>query len=315
MKKVLVFGADGQLGKCLKDAYCEHGGKIEMKFYNHESCDILQYVSLNKLVEEEKPDFIVNCAAYTNVAGAEEDMTKAKLAYEVNCLGAVSLANVCKEHNVNLIHISTDYVYDGEKGYYWEHYPDMCTPINTYGMSKLMGEEAIEMIMRGAEKAKYLIIRTSWLYSKYNSNFFRKVADTLFHGGKVEAVYDEVGCPTYAPDLAKFIVNILEGDFAYPCICQYSNLGVASRYDVAKEIERLLGSRLFSPLQQGALVAPKSLFDNGGYGAPRPQVCVMSKDIAMKMGEIRHWKAGLADFIGEYLKEEANNPETEKSGD
>ena len=314
MKKVLVFGSDGQLGKCLRDAYCEHGGKIEMKFYNHNSCDILQFDSLNKLVEEEKPDFIVNCAAYTNVAGAEECMEKAKLAYEVNCLGAVSLANVCREHNVNLIHISTDYVYDGKEGYYQERYPDECVPVNTYGMSKLLGEEAIEMIMRGA-KSRYLIIRTSWLYSKYNNNFFRKVADTLYHGGKVEAVYDEVGCPTYAPNLANFIVNILESDFVYPNICQYSDLGVATRYDIAKEIERLLGSRLLMPPQQGALVVPISSFENEGYRVPRPQICVMSKDMAMKMGEIRHWKKGIAEFVAEYLKEESNNPETEKSGD
>ena len=286
--KVLVFGGSGQLGKCIQDVYCDNPMGDVFLFYGSDTCDIASSSAVNNIVKSEKPDFIVNCAAYTNAYNAEFSAEGQKLAYQVNTIGAMNVAYACKENNVKLIHISTDYVFNGEGGFYGAL--DECLPINVYGRSKYLGEEAIEQIM---SEETFLIIRTSWLFSKYSKNSFTKMADAIMKGEPVKAVEDQVGCPTYSLDLANFIVDEIRNTVEYPPygLCQYTNLGVASRYDIAKEIERYYG--------KNGLVEPITSEDSGD-AVPRPKVCIMSKYWAKKMGKTRHWIEALHEFLDEY---------------
>lgn len=287
--KVLVFGANGQLGKCIQDI---EGIKFlgtspygDFRFYDKDSGDIKNALAIEKLVKEEKPDFIINCAAYTQVEAAETNSECSNNAYEINTMGPMNLAIICKQYGVKLVHISTDYVFDGQKGFYTED--DKPNPINIYGRSKLFGERAIMRIMT---PGTYYIIRTSWLYSKYNNNFFGKITSSLLSGEKVYVVEDQIGCPTYAPDLAKFIVDIVENKgHSDGGIYHFTNLGIASRYDVAKEIERTLGL--------SDMVVPISSKESENT-VHRPPLCIMSKTKALaEFGPIRQWADALREYV------------------
>lgn len=199
MKKVLVTGANGQLGQCLQKIAPKYK-KLNFIFNGSKELDITNILEIEGAFVKGNFDYCINCAAYTNVEQAEKTPD---IAYKVNAEGVKNLANVCKSYNTTLIHISTDYVFDGEKD---EPYTvkDVPNPINEYGKSKLLGEKHIQEIMDN-----YCIIRTSWLYSEFGKNFYTTILKKAKAGENLSVTNEQLGCPTNANNLALYLVEKL----------------------------------------------------------------------------------------------------------
>lgn len=239
--KVLVTGANGQLAKCLKDIVEKNGNGpansfIDWIFADRKTLDITNLDAVTDYIKENFINVVVNCAAYTNVNKAEEIYDDA---YAVNVCGSEILAHACKSYGAVLIHISTDYVFDGTKGMPYKP-SDKTHPLNNYGKSKADGETLI-----ANTGCKYLIFRTSWLYSQYGKNFVKTISKKCLNNEKCSVVNDQIGCPTNANDLAAFIYRIVttnNADNRYLSktgIYHYCNSGVASWYDLAVAIYKL----------------------------------------------------------------------------
>ena len=229
MIKVLVTGTNGQLGRCIRDLKVDTP-EIDFTFVGSEALDITNDLDVNAIFDENDFDYCINCAAYTAVDKAESDIDNAFL---VNAEGVKYLAAACKGNNVILIHISTDFVFDGEKGEpYTEE--DVPNPINVYGASKLKGEEYVQEILE-----KYFIVRTSWVYSEYGNNFVKTMLRLADERDEINVVSDQVGSPTYAGDLACFLINFISSQNDNYGIYHYSNDGVISWYEFATEIFRI----------------------------------------------------------------------------
>lgn len=224
--KVLVTGAKGQLGRSIEDLCPQN-----FIYTDIEELDITDLQAVRALVAQEKIDAIVNCAGYTNVEAAEDNYEFAEL---LNATAVGNLATSMKEVGGLLVHISTDYVF-GKEPYNTPCKEDMKgTPTGVYGLTKLHGEEAV--ISSGV---RHIIIRTSWLYSPYGKNFVKTMLELTSARPVVSVVFDQVGTPTFASDLAAAIIRILEAPVEG--IYNYSNEGVCSWYDFAKAIAALSG--------------------------------------------------------------------------
>ncbi len=229
MKNVLVTGGSGQLGSCLKDIKEVNYNII---YTDYTQLDISDLNQVELFFQTHQIDYCINCAAYTAVDHAEAEHEKA---YQINEIGAENLAIACKSHNSTLIHISTDFVFDGENtGSYTEI--DATNPISVYGDSKLKGELAIKRILE-----KHFIIRTSWLYSEHGNNFLKTMLRLSEDRNVLNVVGDQIGSPTYAPDLARVIHKIIHTECMDYGVYHYSNEGVGSWYDFAKAIFRIKG--------------------------------------------------------------------------
>jgi dTDP-4-dehydrorhamnose reductase len=231
--KILVTGANGQLGSELRLRTGDHPG-FEFIFTDIAELDITNEEAVESVVISNKIDAIINCAAYTAVDKAEKEKP---LAILINATAVEKIARVAAKHAVLLIHISTDYVFDG-KGHRPYLEDDETHPVSAYAESKCLGEQAIQ-----ASSAKALILRTSWLYSSFGSNFVKTMIRLAKEQGLIKVVSDQVGSPTYAGDLAAAILDILE---SHPApegveIYNYANEGVASWYDFAKAIIEFTG--------------------------------------------------------------------------
>ena len=245
--KILVIGAGGQLARCIADIITEADEAI---FLTHSDLDITDKDKVYNTIIGKRPNVVINCAAYVNIYEAEKNIVDA---YNVNCLGVMYLAQACKTAGSKLIHISTDYVFDGEKNTPYKE-DDVCRPLNFYGMTKYLGE-----LTALKENPETIVIRTSWLYSWYGNNFMTKVISKLDKGDKFNVVYDFVGCPTYAGDLAEFIVNIIRNKKYEKMsgVFQFSNNGAVSRYDFAAAVERFYAgqdSHLIQPCLSSSIV-------------------------------------------------------------
>ena len=196
MKRVLVTGANGQLGLALEDAAKDPS--LEIVFMDKHSLDITNAEAIKDVFASQSFDVCINAAAYTHVDGAE---TNKALAYEINATAVETLAKVCKQHECWLIHMSTDYVFDGtlDRPYVPEDTPN---PLNVYGASKLAGEQAIEAV-----GGPYSIVRTSWLYSHYGNNFYTKLQAQLDAGKTLHVTANQEGCPTRAEELAAHLLT------------------------------------------------------------------------------------------------------------
>ncbi len=225
-KNILVTGSNGQLGS---EIYALNAGKNEYFFTDIEELDVTNKKAIIDFVEKNNIRIIVNCSAYTNVDKAEEEYDIANL---INNKAVQSLAEVCKSNNIFLIHISTDYVFDGQKNIPYKE-TDPTQPLGVYGKTKLAGEKAIEDICD-----TYLIIRTSWLYSVYGNNFVKTIQRLSEEKEELRVVFDQIGTPTNAEDLACFIEYIIENNLCETQrgIYHFSNEGVCSWYDFAQEI-------------------------------------------------------------------------------
>lgn len=228
MKKVLVTGANGQLGKCLQDVVNQfQSSEHQFLFLNRSELDISNKELVESFFFSNKIDFCVNCAAYTAVDLAESEVEEA---FKVNADAVKYLAEECAEQKTTLIQISTDYVFDGEKR---EPYlpEDETNPINVYGKSKLEGEKwALEL------NPKSIVIRTSWVYSPYGKNFYTTMLRLMAEREDLNVVSDQIGKPTDARDLAQYIYDlILSEDFHYG-IRNFAGNEVMSWYEFAKKI-------------------------------------------------------------------------------
>jgi dTDP-4-dehydrorhamnose reductase len=231
-KKILVTGANGQLGKELQDL-APVWPQFEFTFLSREDLPIHHFELVRHFFEVLRPDWLINCAAYTAVDRAE---TEKDLAFQVNGEAVGVLAAVCRERGAHFLHISTDYVFDGTA-----HHPyrptDPTNPQSVYGASKLEGEkEALQL------NHQSLIIRTSWVYSSHGKNFVRTMLRLFAERDEVKVVNDQTGSPTYAADLADAILQIVSRDFFLPGIYHYANKGVITWYDLAVAIRDITGS-------------------------------------------------------------------------
>jgi dTDP-4-dehydrorhamnose reductase len=281
MAKILVIGSSGQLAselKQLQSNFAQH----EFKFTSQSEIDISDLTSVESVANNFRPNFIINCAAYTAVDKAESDTERA---FEINEKGVRNLADVSKKLNAFLIHISTDFVFDGKNSRFYQESDDT-NPISVYGHSKLKGEQAIQ-----ASGCDYTIIRTSWLYSSFGNNFVKTMMRLGGEKESINVVSDQIGSPTYCADLAAVILSQLEN---FPLhknnIYHYSNEGVASWYDFAYEIMKM------NELNCHVHPIPTS-----GYPTPaaRPSFSVMDKSKIkndLKIA-IPHWKESLAKCI------------------
>ncbi|WKK67342.1 dTDP-4-dehydrorhamnose reductase [Lutimonas zeaxanthinifaciens] len=278
--KILVTGANGQLGSELKELY-QKKLKRNLIFLGKNDLDITVQKDVDQFFLSNDLDYCINCAAYTFVDGCESNK---KLADNVNHYGVRNLANACKNNNVTLIHISTDFVFRGDQNipYTESHFTD---PLNYYGKSKLKGEECIKDIME-----EYYIIRTSWLYSSFGNNFLKTIKRLAQSKKDIGVVSDQIGTPTYARDLAKFIFQIIDGKKLCYGLFHFSNEGLASWYDFSQAIlEHQNGSFKLFPLTTQEYPLP----------AKRPVYSVLdkSKIKSVFQTKIPHWRESLRECM------------------
>jgi dTDP-4-dehydrorhamnose reductase len=281
MNNIVVFGASGQLGQCLKTA-AQAEGLTHIYFPAENEADILNKEGLKRVFEAYKPAWCINCAAYTAVDKAEDDQD---LARKINKTGPENLSLLCQEYNAVLIHTSTDFVFKGDIPAPLKE-NDIARPINVYGLTKLEGEQEVSRILE-----KYFILRTSWLYSEYGNNFVKTMLRLGTERDELKIIADQTGTPTYAMDLAACILNIIAaGSTAYGTY-HYSNEGVASWYDFAKAI--------FDISQTSVRVFPINTSEYPTR-ALRPAYSVMDKTkIKQTFGiEIPYWRDSLIICIG-----------------
>ena len=225
--KVLVIGANGQLGQCIKKQ-ASNFSELELHYFSSVNLDITDAEKVNETFKEGNYDWCINCAAYTNVEKAESEKEKS---FSVNAEGAKNIAKACAEFGVKLIHISTDYVFDGEKNSAYVE-EDQVNPINVYGASKLKGEEYIQQNL-----AEYFILRTSWLYSEFGHNFFNTMLRKANEENCVlKITTEQKGTPTNANDLAFASLQIISEQKNAYGVYHFSNEGEATWYDFAKAI-------------------------------------------------------------------------------
>ena len=277
---ILVTGANGQLGNEMRVVA---GGQTALVYHFTDvaELDICDEQAVERFVVEGAIDCIVNCAAYTNVNKAEED---AVLCDRLNHLAPANLARVAARHRIGLVHVSTDYVFNGE-----HHVPyredDATCPNSVYGTTKLAGEEAIRTIHPEA-----VIIRTAWLYSSFGNNFVKTMLRLGKEREELGVVFDQIGTPTYARDLARAIQHIV-GSGIVPGIYHYSNEGVCSWYDFTKAIFDLAGitTCCLKPLHTDEYPTP----------AARPHYSVLDKTkIKHTYGvKVPHWMDSLRECI------------------
>lgn len=231
---ILITGANGQLGNEMR-LLSKESSKDSYFFTDVAELDITSLLDIRAFVKQNNIDVIVNCAAYTNVDKAEDDVELCDL---INNKAVENLAIVAKEYDCALIHVSTDYVFSG-KGNLPCTEEQTTSPLGGYGKTKLAGEDAIRRV-----GCKYLIFRTAWLYSEFGNNFVKTMIRLTTEKDSLKVVFDQVGSPTYAGDLGKLIFSIIEKRQyeQHQGIYHFSNEGVCSWYDFAKEISLIAGT-------------------------------------------------------------------------
>tara|TARA_Y100001954_G_scaffold190936_1_gene205170 strand:- start:412 stop:1269 length:858 start_codon:yes stop_codon:yes gene_type:complete len=255
--RILVTGSRGQLGSELKKKSIKQN--FDWLFTDRENFDLSKLDSINYFLDKSKPNMIINCAAYTNVDMAEDNL---KLANLLNHQSIELIAKWCNNNNCRLIHFSTDYVFDGNS-----HTPynenDNTNPLNNYGKTKLLGDIACVK-----EYPMAIIIRTSWLYSSFGNNFVKKMIDLMQKKTDINVVNDQFGSPTFALDLVNVIIQIIKNKKWFPGIYNFTNNGSVSWYHFANTIKSIIGSdTVINPISSAnynskAKRPKKSILDN-----------------------------------------------------
>ena len=280
MKKILVTGANGQLGQCLQKISSQFE-EFEFIFTDSETLDITNKEEVNDFFWQNAPDFCINAAAYTAVDLAETDIEKAFL---VNADGAENLAEACAENNAQFIHVSTDYVFDGENNLAYTE-EDFTNPLGVYGASKLAGDElALEV------NPCSVILRTSWVYSEFGKNFVKTMLNLFATKDELNIVADQFGQPTNANDLAEAIMKIIKSEKITPGIFNFSNLGRISWFDFAEKIAELSDAKIkLNAIETSQYPTP----------AKRPKNSVLDLDKISKTYaiQLKPWEESLEDCV------------------
>ncbi len=231
---ILVTGANGQLGYELQ-MLAPHFPGYDFLFVTRDGLSIADSDAMAKYFSEHVIDYCINCAAYTAVDKAESDSANAFL---INADSVSDLATICKKNNTQLIHISTDYIFDGTASQPYKE-THKTNPVSVYGQSKLQGEV---LAIRNAPST--IIIRTAWVYSSFKANFVKTMLRLMKEKESINVVSDQFGCPTYAADLAAAILQIIASNQSKenPGIYNYSNAGITNWYEFAVAIKKLTGS-------------------------------------------------------------------------
>lgn len=280
MQTILVTGSNGQLGSEMQQA-AKRFPNFKYIYTDVAELDICDKNTLNNFVKENAVTVIVNCAAYTAVDKAEDDV---ELCYKINRDAVKNIAEVAKENNVKVVHVSTDYVFDGTN--YIPYTEDMpVCPSSVYGKSKLEGEQ---VLLESCDEA--VIIRTSWLYSSFGNNFVKTMMKLGTERDALNVIFDQVGTPTYAADLADSILNIISHKNFVAGIYHFSDEGVCSWYDFTKTIHRIANIT--------CNVQPIETKDYP-VRTPRPHYSVLNKaKIKSTYGiAIPHWEESLKKCI------------------
>lgn len=275
--KILVTGANGQLGKEIKK-FSTSFVQFEFVFLSREDMPIHHFGLVRNFFEAYKPQYCINCAAYTAVDKAESEKD---LAFQVNGEAVGILAAVCKEYDVKFIHISTDYVFDGTLSVPYRE-DDVTNPQGVYGASKLEGETLALKF-----NSDSIIIRTSWVYSGFGKNFVKTMMRLMHDKNEISVVNDQVGSPTYAADLAEAILQIISSGKWVPGIYHFSNEGIISWYDFALAIKEKTNSNCtIHPISTSQYPTP----------AKRPAWSVLDKSkIQTVFGiSLKNWKDSLS---------------------
>lgn len=281
MQNILVTGANGQLGQAIQ-LVAGKAPAFNFIYTDYEELDITNAAAVADFFAAQPIHACINCAAYTAVDKAESEEEKA---FQLNFEAVLNLSDACREHNAQLIHISTDYVFDGR---YYRPYTeeDEASPQGIYGASKLRGEAAAL-----GNDPTTIVIRTSWLYSQFGVNFVKRIRELMQERPSLNIVFDQVGTPTYAVDLAQAVLDILGYKAEHPeadtgGVYHYSNEGVISWYDFAVAVKELTGSGCeISPITSDQYPTP----------AQRPAYSVLNKKkIKETFGvKVPYWKESL----------------------
>ena len=287
---ILVIGASGQLGQELRVA--AEGSAQHYTFASRSELDVTDQLAIRHFVQDHHIDTIINCSAYTAVDRAEDEPEEAD---RINHQAVAALAALAKAQGLYLIHISTDYVFAGDS-----HRPiteeETPRPQSVYGRTKLLGEDAIRRT-----GCRALILRTSWLYSTYGANFLKTMCRLMQERQELSIVFDQIGTPTYARDLARFLVSYLEQDKGtrQEGTYHFSDEGVASWYDFAEAIRHHLGySCQLHPIRS----------EQYPTKATRPSYSVLDKaKLKRDFGiTLPHWQTSLEDCLNQLTSTETN---------
>ena len=283
---VLVTGANGQLGQSIQFIANQYPN-VQFIYTDYQELDITNFESCHTVFAKYKPQFCINTAAYTAVDKAESEAEKAHL---INVIGPENLAKVCKEYNTILLHISTDFIFDGTSTQpYLE--TDIPNPKSVYGQTKLDGELAVQKNWE-----KHFIIRTSWVYSQFANNFMKTMLRLASERDSLSVVNDQIGTPTYAVDLAEVLMNIIQSSITNKPspfgIYNFSNEGVCSWYDFAAAIFHQKGITIdLQPIPTSAYPTP----------AKRPSYSVLDKSKIKNTFnlKINDWKTSLNSCLNQ----------------
>ncbi|WP_274654026.1 dTDP-4-dehydrorhamnose reductase [Paenibacillus humicola] len=275
-RKILVTGANGQLGAEIVRLKAEG---LEIRGFRREELDVTNLEQARSVIADYSPNVVIHCAAYTAVDLAESEPDEA---FRVNAAGTRNIALAARESGAKLCYISTDYVFDGT-GSVPYHETDTTGPRTVYGKSKLAGEQAA-----AAFHDRFFIVRTSWVYGRYGSNFVKTMLKMADERDQLKVVHDQIGSPTYTLDLARFLLELVQTD--YYGIYHASNTGICSWYEFAKAIFELSGKTVrLEPCTTADFPRP----------APRPAYSVMDHSAIRIHGltDLRPWREGLEHFL------------------
>jgi len=287
MDTILITGSHGQLGNEMQQASAGFPA-FRFLYTDVEDLDICDKKALDAFVKMNQVNIIVNCAAYTAVDKAEDDEA---LCYKINTDAVRNIGEIANENGIKVVHISTDYVFDGTNHIPYTEDQPVC-PSSVYGKSKLAGEQAL------LESCKQtVIIRTAWLYSSFGNNFVKTMMKLGAERDSLNVIFDQIGTPTYAADLAKTILQVLSHNDFVPGIYHFSDEGVCSWYDFTKSIHRIAGIQCD--------VHPIETKDYP-VRTPRPHYSVLNKAKIKSTYDlvIPHWEESLVKCI-EILKHKA----------
>ncbi len=293
--KIIVTGANGQVGQELRQESVNQ--KYKIFFLDKSNFDLCNRINMNKQIYKIKPHAIINLASYTNVKDAEKNREEC---FKINKEGTSNLAKICKENSILLFHISSDYVFDGNKKDEYNE-EDTTSPINVYGNSKLISEEIIKNQLE-----KFIIIRTSWVFSSYKRNFVKSIILSIINKGNLEVVTEQIGGPTSAKNLAKILFLFCnkyeeEGKLIYG-IYHFSNLPYVTWYDFAKKILSILKSKKYLKIDENFLIK-KLNHKNDAVDRPLNSMLSNKKiNNYLGIGDL-YWESSLNECLDKLKKE------------